>query len=230
MPRAALEDLQTATILEPNRSLLRSYAGKAFSDAGDARLANKEFDYARKLDPNDPTPWLYSALEKWQENRANEAVRELERSVELNDNRALFRSRLLLDQDLAVRSASLAKMYQSVGLEEIALSEAAQAVRYDYTSYSAHEFMAESFNALRDPTRFNLRYETVWFNELLLANTRTRDLVSPKAALTWDVSQGVTIRGIYAQSLGGVTFDESVRLADPTGGLQPGVPNRDLRG
>src|SRR5262249_84451 len=33
-----------------------------------------------------------------------------------------------------------------------------------------HQFIADSFDALRDPTRFNLRYETVWFNELLLAN------------------------------------------------------------
>jgi hypothetical protein len=48
--------------------------------------------------------------------------------------------------------------------------EAARAVTYDYANHSAHRFLAESFEALRDPTRFNLRNETVWFNELLLAN------------------------------------------------------------
>jgi outer membrane receptor protein involved in Fe transport len=48
--------------------------------------------------------------------------------------------------------------------------EAARAVTYDYGNYSAHLFLADSYNELRDPTRFNLRYETVWFNEYLLAN------------------------------------------------------------
>ena len=179
-------DLQMASILEPNRSLLRSYAGKAFGDAGDGRLAHEEIDYAARLDANDPTPWLYSALEKWQENRDNEAVLDLERSIALNDNRALFRSRLLLDQDRAVRGASLAKIYQSAGLDQVALSEASKAVTYDYASHSAHQFLAESFNALRDPTRFNLRYETPWFNELLLAN-----VLSPVGAalLSQNISQ-----------------------------------------
>lgn len=167
---AGRDDLHTAAILEPTRSLIRSYAGKAFSDAGNERLARKELEYAIKLDANDPTPWLYSALEKWQQNRANEAVRDLEKSIKLNDNRALFRSRLLLDQDRAVRSASLAKIYQSAGLAEASLAEACKAVSYDYANHSAHQFLAESYNTLRDPNRFNLRYETVWFNELLLAN------------------------------------------------------------
>lgn len=163
-------DLEMTAILEPRRSLIRSYAGKAFGDAGNAHLALKEIAYAKQLDPNDPTPWLYSALEKWQEYRANEAIADLERSILLNTNRAVFRSELLLDQDRAVRSASLAKVYQSAGLDEVALAEAAKAVAYDYANHSAHLFLAESFNALRDATRFNLRYETVWFNELLLAN------------------------------------------------------------
>ena len=179
-------DLQTAAILDPRRSLIRSYAGKAFGEAGDDRLAHKELNYAARLDSDDPTPWLYSALEKWQENRDNEAVRDLERSIALNDNRALFRSRLMLDEDRAVRNASLAKIYQSVGLDEVALSEASKAVTYDYANHSAHAFLAESFNALRDPTRFNLRYETPWFNELLLAN-----VLSPVGAglLSQNISQ-----------------------------------------
>jgi tetratricopeptide (TPR) repeat protein len=165
-----LSDLQTAAILEPTRSLVRSYVGKAFSEIGDARLAQKELDYARKVDAQDPTAWLYSALEDYQQNRVNEAVRDLGRSIELNDNRAVYRSRLLLDQDLAVRSASLASIYHDAGMNEVSLREAARAVGNDYANYSAHLFLANSYDALRDPTRFNLRYETPWFNELLLAN------------------------------------------------------------
>ena len=181
-----LSDIQTAAILEPNRSLARSYAGKAFSEIGDARRARKELNFAEKLDPNDPTPWLYLALEDFQENRANEAVEALEKSVSLNENRALYRSRLLLDQDGAVRRASLAKIYLDAGLPDFSLNEAARAVSSDYGNHSAHQFLAESYNALRDPTRFNLRYETVWFNELLLAN-----VLSPVGAgvLSQNISQ-----------------------------------------
>jgi len=181
-----LSDLQTAAIIEPRRSLLRAYAGKSFSDARRPDLALKELDYAAQLDPNDPTPPLYKALELHQQNRPNEAIRELERSIELNNNRAVYRSRLLLDQDYATRSASLAKIYQDAGLEDVALREAARAVSHDYASHSAHQFLAESYNALRDPTRFNLRYETVWFNELLLTN-----LLSPVGTglLSQNISQ-----------------------------------------
>lgn len=200
-----LSDLQTAAAVEPGRSLVRSYAGKAFGDANDSLRATKELSYAALLDPNDPTPPLYLALELQRQNRPNEAVRELERSIRLNYNRAVYRSRMLLDQDHATRSASLAKIYQDAGLEEVALREAARAVSYDYSSYSAHQFLAESYNALRDPTRFNLRYETVWFNELLLAN-----ILSPVGAglLSQNISQQEYSRLFEANRVGLTTSSE----------------------
>ena len=162
--------LQVAATLEPNRSLLRSYLGKAFSNAGREAKARTEFTRAESLDPNDPTPWLYSAIENKSDNRINEAISDLERSLQLNDNRRVYRSRMLLDQDRAVRSANLASIYQAAGMDEVAVREAASAVTDDYASASAHLFLANSYNALRDPTRILLRYETAWFNELLLSN------------------------------------------------------------
>ena len=200
-----LSDLQTAAAVEPRRSLVRAYAGKAFSEAGQGALALKELAYAAQLDPHDPTPSLYQALELHQQNRPNEAIRALERSIALNDNRAVYRSRLLLDLDHATRSASLAKIYQDAGLEDVALREAARAVSYDYASHSAHQFLAESYNALRDPTRFNLRYETVWFNELLLAN-----LLSPVGAglLSQNISQQEYARLFEANHVGLLTSTE----------------------
>src|SRR5688500_19273655 len=42
--------------------------------------------------PNDPTAWLYAALLNRDEYRMNEAVRDLERSIDLNDNRQVYRS------------------------------------------------------------------------------------------------------------------------------------------
>lgn len=167
---AGREDIEVAAALEPNRSILRSYLGKAFSHEGDFKLADHELKLARTLDPNDPTSYLYSSLIKQKENRVNEAIADLEDSQARNDNRSVFRSRMLLDEDLAVRSANLASIYHDAGMTDVALREAARAVTYDYVNDSAHLFLSDSYNELRDPTRFNLRYETVWFNELLLAN------------------------------------------------------------
>ncbi|MCI0746868.1 MAG: FecR domain-containing protein, partial [Verrucomicrobia subdivision 3 bacterium] len=196
-PHAARADLQTAAAMEPNRSLLRSYLGKAYDTASEratdpalkrhlAELAEKELVLARELDQNDPTPWFYSALLKRQVNRNNEAIRDLERSVALNDNRQVYRSRLLLDQDRAVRSANLARIYAGAGFTEFSLQEAARSVNAEYANYSAHLFLAESYNNFRDPNRVNLRDETAWSNERFLAN-----LLAPVGAspLSQNISQ-----------------------------------------
>ncbi len=184
--RHGLLDLQTAAVLEPQRSVLRSYLGKGYETAGLEDQATRELALAKKLDARDPTSWLYSALLKREQNRVNQAVEDLETSVQLNDRRAVYRSRFLLDEDRAVRSSSLANVYQTAGMPEVSVREAARAASDDYANYSAHLFLSDSFNALRDPTRFNLRYETVWFNELLLAN-----LLSPVGGtpLSQQVSQ-----------------------------------------
>jgi tetratricopeptide (TPR) repeat protein len=169
-PEEGRRDLQTAAALEPNRSIFHSYLGKAFSNVGEEQRARKELGRAKDLDPLDPTPWLYSAIEKRQDNRINEAVRDLEKSLELNENRQVYRSQFLLDQDRAVRSANLASIYQDGGMDELSVREATRGVNSDYSNASSHLFLANSYNALRDPKRINLRYETPWFNELLLAN------------------------------------------------------------
>ena len=127
------QDLQIAAAMEPNRSLLHAYAGKAFSNAGDDRVAARELSRAREIDPNDPTPWLYSALLSKQNHRFNEAIDDLNKSLELNDNRSIFRSSLLLDQDRAVRNANLARIYQENGLSDLSLRVASRAVSYLYS-------------------------------------------------------------------------------------------------
>jgi len=80
-------DLLMATLLEPQRSILRSYLGKAFAYNDEDRLAPKEFDLARSLDSPDPTPWFYSALLLQQGNRNNEAIDHLEKSIERKGGR-----------------------------------------------------------------------------------------------------------------------------------------------
>lgn len=193
------QDLQVAAALEPNRALLRSYLGKAFAQLGRLVLAEKELRLAKQLDPDDPTAWLYSALLNQERQRINEAIRDLERSTALNDHRRLYRSRLLLDQDRAVRNANLALAYRDAGLFEVSLREAMRAVDADQANSSAHLFLAESYDYLGDPRRFNLRYETARTSELLLAN-----LLAPAGSgnLSQHVSQQEYSRLFAGSTLG----------------------------
>ncbi len=192
-----LADLRMAVVQEENRSFLRSYLAEGLGLAANERpgpaahaqlaQAKLELTRAKELDPHDPTPLLYSALLNYQQNRVNRGIADLEASQAKTGNRAVYRHGLLLDQDRAVRSAGLATIYQRAGMSEAAVREASKAVSYDYANHSAHLFLAESYNALRDPARFNLRYETAWSTEQLLA-----DLLAPPGA-------GVLSRNITQQ-------------------------------
>lgn len=180
------EDLQVAATLEPQRALFRSYLGKAWNELGNLPRAEHELALAMARDTNDPTAWLYEALLLQEKNRINEGVKSLEHSQELNDNRQVYRSRLLLDQDRAVGGANLVNLYRDAGMTDIGARAAAKAVNDDYANYSAHLFLANSYNDLRDPQGVNLRYETPYVSEYLVAN-----LLAPAGAgtLSQQISQ-----------------------------------------
>ncbi|HLP78423.1 MAG TPA: TonB-dependent receptor [Candidatus Paceibacterota bacterium] len=168
--RGGREDLLIGAALEPQRAELRNYLGKAFGDTGDFPHAEKELKLAQNLDPQDPTPWLYSALVNENNNRVNDAIRDLEKSQQLNDNRSVYRSQPLLDQDHAVRSANLARIYSDAGMTDLSVREASRAVTYDYANYSAHLFLANSYERMRDKNMYDLRYNTPAISEYYLAN------------------------------------------------------------
>lgn len=166
----AREAFQAAAALEPQRALFRAYLGKAAAELGDSKAAEKEFNLAKRLDPQDPTGWLYSALQLWQENRVNESIRDLEQAQDVNDSRAPFRSQLLLDRDRSVASANLAAIYADAGLSEVSRHAAARAVIEDYANFSGHLFLANALQAQEDANRFDLRLESARQSELLAAN------------------------------------------------------------
>jgi tetratricopeptide (TPR) repeat protein len=140
--------IEIAASLDPNRSLIRSYLGKAFFEQKRSDIALRELDIAKELDPNDPTPWFYSAVARQTTNRPVEALHDYQRAIELNDNRAVYRSRLLLDSDLAARSAALGRLYGELGFEQLALSEGFKAVNEDPANFSAHRFLADLYAGL----------------------------------------------------------------------------------
>ncbi|MDO8706688.1 MAG: FecR domain-containing protein [Sulfuricaulis sp.] len=141
-------EIEIAASLDPNNALIRSYLGKAYYDEKRTKLAETQLAMAKQLDPNDPTPYFYDAIRKQSENRPVEALQDFQKSIELNDNRAVYRSRLLLDQDFAARSAGLARIYQNLGFRQRALVEGWRSVNTDPSNYSAHRFLADSYAAL----------------------------------------------------------------------------------
>jgi len=153
-------EMETAASLDPNNSLVRSYLGKAYYEQKRDGLASSEYEQAKLLDPKDPTPWFYDAIHKQTENRPVEALHDLQKSIELNDNRAVYRSRLSLDEDLAARSASLGRIYRDLGFEQLALVAGWKSVNTDPGDYSGHRLLADSYSALP-------RHEIARVSELL---------------------------------------------------------------
>jgi hypothetical protein len=66
----------------------------------------------------------------------------------------------LLDEDLAVRTASLGRVYSDLGFEQLALAEGAKSLAHDPGNYSGHRFLADTYSALP-------RHEVARVSELL---------------------------------------------------------------
>jgi tetratricopeptide (TPR) repeat protein/opacity protein-like surface antigen len=139
------QEIEIAASLDANNALVRSYLGKAYYEEKRENLSATQFGSAKEIDPSDPTPWFYDAILKQSVNRPVEALQDIQKSIELNENRAVYRSRLLLDEDLAARSASLGRIYGDLGFSALGLVEAWKSVNYDPTSFSAHRLMADLY-------------------------------------------------------------------------------------
>ncbi len=144
-----LTEMLTATLLEPRISLYQSSLGKALYQTRSFDKALEVYDYAKTLDPNDPTPYLYKGIALSDLYRPGEAIQEINKSIELNDNMAVFRTRLMLDRDLAVRNTDLARAYNQLGLGDWAYSKALTAVQNDPLNASARLFLADAYGSQR---------------------------------------------------------------------------------
>jgi tetratricopeptide (TPR) repeat protein len=159
------EQIEIAVALDPTNSLIRSYVGKAHYEENTKErdtLAASQFDIAKELDPKDPTPHFYDAILKQTQNRPVEALEELQSSIEKNDNRAVYRSRLLLDDDLATRNVSVVRIHHDLGFGQSALVEGWKSLSIDPTNYSAHRLLADTYAVLP-------RHEVARVSELLQA-------------------------------------------------------------
>jgi Tfp pilus assembly protein PilF len=138
-------DIEAAVALASNNALLRAYLGKAYFEEKRSPLDATQLEVAKELDPLDPTSYFYNAIRLQTENRPVEALRELEASVDRNDNRSVYRSRLLLDQDRAARGASQARIYNNLGFEQLGINQSTRSLALDPANASAHRFLADTY-------------------------------------------------------------------------------------
>ncbi|MGZ8956113.1 MAG: tetratricopeptide repeat protein, partial [Methylovulum sp.] len=156
------QEMETAVNLDPNNSVIRSYLGKAYYELRNQDYAGTEYQLAKEMDPKDPTPWFYDAILKQTINRPVEALQDMQKAIELNDNRGVYRSRLLLDDDSAARSASQGRIYNDLGFQQRGLLEGWNSVNTDPSNYSAHRLLSDNYAALP-------RHEIARVSELLKA-------------------------------------------------------------
>ncbi len=114
-------EIEIAASLDPNNSLVRSYLGKVYFEKKQIGLDEREYNIAKELDPNDPTPYFYDAIAKQTTNRPVEALHDLQKAIELNNTRAVYRSKLMLVSVLAARSAAIGRVFNDFGFKQRSL-------------------------------------------------------------------------------------------------------------
>lgn len=138
-------EIEVAASLDPADSLVRSYLGKAYFEEKRSGADQREWDMAKQLDPRDPTPWFYSAIARQTSNEPVVALHDMQEAIERNDDRAVYRSRLLLDSDAAARSASQGRIYSDLGFQQLALVQGWKSVNLDPNDFSGHRLLADSY-------------------------------------------------------------------------------------
>jgi tetratricopeptide (TPR) repeat protein len=180
---AGREHIQTAVALDPGNSLYRSYLGKAYYEEKRSYESGRELATAKELDRSDPTPYLYDAIRLQNDNRPVEALSDLMKSIELNDNRAVYRSRLLLDEDQAVRGSDLSRVFNDLGFEDAGLVAARASADDDQANHSSHMLLAGNY-------RNSPGFASAYFSEVL--QSRVYQPVSTNAARPDIVNQSAS--------------------------------------
>ncbi|HET8707501.1 MAG TPA: tetratricopeptide repeat protein, partial [Pseudomonadales bacterium] len=160
--KAGREQLEYAASLDPTRSVIRSYLGRAyFAEKRDDKAAT-QWQLAKQFDANDPTPYFYQGVEKLFANDPLGAINEIEQAQALNENRNVYRSETLLQSDAATKSAALARAYAETGNDQAVLIKGTDALRQDPTNAEGHRLLADRYATLP-------RHDAARVSELLQA-------------------------------------------------------------
>lgn len=165
-----------AAALDPAGGVLRAYLARLLLERGQAEKARAQLAIAKGIAPEDPTPWLFTALLEQRAGRPAAAADELEGAIARNRGRAPFRSALLLERDRATQGAALARIYEVLGREREAERVARDALARDPGNSAAHRFMAD---LLAGRQRFEVA-RTSEYLQALLTGPLEAEPVSPR--------------------------------------------------
>ena len=149
---AGMDAMIKASLIAPRISSIQSYLAKAYFEQDRETEGLASLARAKRLDPKDPTPFLYESLWLHSRHRPGLAIRQLYEARKRNDHRAVFRSRYLLDQDQGVLMSNAAAVYHTLGFEQASVQQAAQAIALDPANQGAHRRLY--FSLLFDPVSY----------------------------------------------------------------------------
>ncbi|MEL6264372.1 MAG: TonB-dependent receptor [Pseudomonadota bacterium] len=174
-----IDGLATAVALDPRRADLRTWLGRAYTEAGLGEKALAQYRLAAEEDPDNPNAALFESFELYLQNRPVEALTALT-TAPVPGARATIRSREGLGEDRAVRSVALADLYTALGFDELALIVGGRAVDLDPASADAHRFQLDAF---RGVPGLEVAQSSAQFRHTLL-QPPTREPVQPSLSET----------------------------------------------
>jgi tetratricopeptide (TPR) repeat protein len=207
----ARDQIEIATILEANDSVVRAYLGKAYNDEERNDFAGRQFDRSQRLDTSDPTGPLYVARLQFDENLPVAALHDLRAAGIANGNEPAFRSRLRLDEDLVTRSAGVGRIYRDAGLVELAMQTGWRKIVKDPTDFSGYRLLADVASEIprTQITRVNNAYQARQFQpqhvvpdppQMAEANLFIRDSVGPSPLAHAEARSGFVRNGLVYQT------------------------------
>lgn len=146
LPESALQSISTAVALQPLEASYLNYYGRMLYELKRMARAEEVLKRAIELDPNDPTAYYLLAIIKRDRFKEGEAIALLQSAEKLNDNRAVYRSRFILDEDKAIKNVDLSLSYLTFGFNAWTENKAIEALSLDSTNYSAHLLYASATN------------------------------------------------------------------------------------
>jgi tetratricopeptide (TPR) repeat protein len=155
-------EIERAVAHDPKRASLRNWLGRAYFEENESKKAANEFRLAQAEDPEDPTSYLFAAIERFSANQPIAALRELQEAEKYREARRVLRSEAGLHEDTATRGAALGRIYDVLDFDQLAIVEGAEAVETAPANPGAHRFLADAY-------RTRPGYEIAQTSELLLS-------------------------------------------------------------
>lgn len=140
----ARKTLELAVSLDPRRAALRAWLARAYLQTGEGGKAASQLELAIAADPDDPTPYLISAFERFAANDPIGALAMLDEVRARRNGRLTLRTREGLGEDQAVLSASLARVYDTLGFDALLDVEAAAAIEAEPRNPAAFRAYGEA--------------------------------------------------------------------------------------